>query len=167
MKKIGVIYGSTSGACECIAHQIATKLNIAALDIVDVSKITTAAFDSYDVLLLGSSTWGFGDLQDDWYDGVTKLKAANLKTKEIGFFGCGDADSYPDTFCDAMGLIYQEIANSGCSIVGKFPVEGYNYDASAAEIDGELIGVALDDVNEDSKTDKRINDWLELVKSQI
>ena len=167
MKKIGVIYGSTSGTCEGIAHQIAKVLDVAALDVIDVAKITTAQLNSYDVLLLGSSTWGFGDLQDDWYNGVNKLKAATLKEKQVGFFGCGDSDSYPDSFCDAMGLIYQEIAGSGCNIVGKLPTDGYNYDASLAEVDGEFIGLVLDDVNDSDLTEGRIVVWAELIKSQI
>ena len=167
MKKIGVIYGSTTGTCENIAHKVAKQLNIEPSNIIDVADVTIEQLNSYDVLLLGSSTWGLGELQDDWYDGINKLKAVNLNGKHIGFFGCGDSYSYADTFCDAIGLIYNEIADSGCNIVGKFPIRGYSYDNSVAEIDGELIGVAIDDVNEDNMTDERIVAWLELVKSKI
>ncbi len=167
MRKIGVIYGSTTGTCESIANKIAKQLDISILDIINVTDITTERLNNYDVLLLGSSTWGDGELQDDWYDGINKLKAANLNGKYIGFFGCGDSYSYPDTFCDAIGLIYKEIADSGCNIIGKISTEGYDYSNSLAEIENELIGVALDDVNEDDMTDERIISWLELVKSQI
>ena len=164
MKKIGVIYGSTTGTCESIAHKIAGLLGVVA---DDISKVTTQQLSSFDILLLGSSTWGYGELQDDWCDGINKLKDTDLNGKQIGFFGCGDANSYPDTFCDAIGLMYREVASSGCTIVGRFPTDGYSYDTSLAEVDGMFIGVALDDINQDNMTDKRISTWVELVESQI
>ena len=37
--------------------------------------------------------------QDDWYDGVKTLKSAGLAGKTVALFGCGDSESYPDTFC--------------------------------------------------------------------
>ena len=58
-------------------------------------------------------------------------------------------------------------ADFGCNVIGIFPTKGYCYDNSVAEIDGELIGVALDDINEDNITDVRIAAWVELVKSKI
>lgn len=42
--------------------------------IFEVSKLTEALVNEYDVLVLGSSTWGAGELQDDWYDGVNVFK---------------------------------------------------------------------------------------------
>ena len=54
------------------------------------------------MLILGSSTWGCGDLQDDWYDGVEILKKADLTGKKVALFACGDGESYGDTFCEAM-----------------------------------------------------------------
>jgi flavodoxin I len=33
------------------------------------------------------------------------LKNANLSGKTIALFGCGDSESYSDTFCDGMGII--------------------------------------------------------------
>ena len=60
--------------------------------------------NEYDVLVLSSSTWGAGELQDDWYDGVNVLKKCDLSHKYVALFGCGDSDSYSDTFCDAIRL---------------------------------------------------------------
>ena len=67
MKKMGIIYGSSTGTCESIAQTIAEKLGVASVDVIDASKITTEKVESYDILLLGTSTWGDGELQDDWY----------------------------------------------------------------------------------------------------
>ena len=40
MKKIGVIYGSTTGTCENIAHKVAKQLNIEPSNIIDVAYVT-------------------------------------------------------------------------------------------------------------------------------
>ena len=115
MNKIGVFYGSTTGTTEDLARRIAEKLDVPSAHIYDVSKLTEALVGEYDVLVLGSSTWGAGELQDDWYDGVKVLKESDLKEKTIALFGCGDAESYCDTFCDGMGIIYEDIKDSGCT----------------------------------------------------
>uniref|UniRef100_UPI002675781E flavodoxin domain-containing protein n=1 Tax=Bacteroides TaxID=816 RepID=UPI002675781E len=74
MNKIGVFYGSTTGTTEDLARRIAEKLDVPSAHVFDVSKLTEALVNEYDVLVLGSSTWGAGELQDDWYDGVKVLK---------------------------------------------------------------------------------------------
>lgn len=55
---MGIIYGSSTGTCESIAQTIAEKLGVASVDVIDASKITTEKVGGYDILLLGTSTWG-------------------------------------------------------------------------------------------------------------
>ena len=105
MKKTGIFYGSTTGTTESVAGRIADVLGISSADVHDVSKLTAELVSGYEVLLLGTSTWGDGELQDDWYDGVKVLKGMDLSDKLVGLFGCGDSESYPDTFCDGMGIL--------------------------------------------------------------
>ena len=149
MNKIGVFYGSTTGTTEDLARRIAEKLDVPSADVFDVSKLTEALVNEYDVLVLGSSTWGAGELQDDWYDGVKVLKKCDLSHKSVALFGCGDSDSYSDKFC------------------GATDTAGYTFDSSIAVVDGKFVGLPLDEVNEDSKTDERISAWAEQVKQEI
>lgn len=167
MKKMGIIYGSSTGTCESIAETIAEKLGVASADVMDASKVTTDKVGEYDVLLLGTSTWGDGELQDDWYDAVKVVKAADLNGKTIALFGCGDSESYCDTFCDGMGIIYDQLKKSGCTFVGKVPVDGYSFSSSVAAFDGMFVGLALDNVNEDDKTEERIDKWIEDIKNNL
>lgn len=160
MKKIAIIYGSSTGTTESIAKMIASKLNIASSDIYDVSKITPETPSNYDILILGSSTWGDGEFQDDWYDGIEKLKKADLNNKLVALFGCGDSYTYSGTFCDAMGLIYEELQGKGCQFIGGLSTEGYAHDASKAEVDGCFVGLALDESNQPDQTPSRIDSWL-------
>jgi len=159
MKKTIIIYGSTTGTCEHIANTIGTKLGAEVINVADLTDQDIAAHDN---LLLGTSTWGAGELQDDWYDGIALLKAADLTGKTVALFGCGDAESYSDTFCGAMGELYSAI-NGRCTLVGAVPTDGYTFDDSEAVVDGQFVGLALDDINEDDKTEERIDAWLQTI----
>ncbi len=97
MKKTGVFYGSSTGTCEELANQIAENLGVSSTDVHSVDKMTADKIKEYEVLVLGTSTWGDGELQDDWYDGVKVLKSADLSMKFVALFGCGDSESYCDT----------------------------------------------------------------------
>lgn len=159
MKKTGIFYGSTTGTTESVARLIADKLGIAPADVHEVTQLDTALAESYEALILGTSTWGDGELQDDWYDGLKVLQGAHLSGKIVALFGCGDSESYSDTFCDAMGLLYEGLKDSGCTFVGAVDDSDYTYSASVAAADGKFVGLALDDVNESDRTDDRVSAW--------
>ncbi len=167
MKKTGIFYGSTTGTTESVAHMIAEKLGVASGDVTDAGKITAEKVASYDVLILGTSTWGDGELQDDWYDGIKVLKAADLSGKTVALFGCGDSESYSDTFCDGMGILYEDLKDSGCTFVGAVPESDYTYGASVAVVDGKFVGLAIDEMNESDKTEARVDAWTDMLKADL
>lgn len=167
MKKTCIVYGSSTGTCESIAQTIAARLGLDDENVFNAGDISTDKINEYDVLLLGTSTWGCGELQDDWFDAINSVKAADLSGKTVALFGCGDSESYGDTFCGAMGVIYDELKDSGCTFVGQVPADDYTFEASDAVVDGKFVGLALDDVNESDKTESRIENWIESIKSAL
>lgn len=164
MKSTIVIYGSSTGTCQSIAENIAGKLGVEALD---VQQLTADVINNNDNLILGTSTWGAGEMQDDWYDGIKTLKATGLSGKTVALFGCGDCESYCDTFCGGMKELYDAAVEAGATVVGSVPTEGYNFDDSEAAVDGNFVGLALDEVNEDDKTESRVSDWVEALKPSL
>lgn len=167
MKKTGVFYGSTTGTTESVARTIAEKLGIPSSDVYDVSKMTADVAGSYEALILGTSTWGDGELQDDWYDGIKVLKGMDLSGKTVVLFGCGDSESYSDTFCDGMGILFEDLKNSGCRFIGAVPDADYTYNSSIAVTDSNFVGLAIDDINESDKTDERVTAWTEKLKTEL
>jgi len=159
-----VVFGSSTGTCEAIAEKIASKLGVEAINVQDLDQ---GVINSNQNLILGTSTWGAGELQDDWYDGVEVLKSADLSGKTIAFFGCGDCESYSDTFVGALAELYNAVKDSGANFIGAVSTDGYTFDDSEAVIDGKFIGLPLDDVNEDDKTDERIDAWLEAITPSL
>lgn len=160
MNSTCIVYGSSTGTCQDLASRIATKLGVDSSNVFDAGSISAEQLNGFQNLILGTSTWGAGEMQDDWYEGVKALKAADLTGKTVAFFGCGDSEGYSDTFCGGMAELYQAVKDKGANIVGAVATDGYTYDDSEAVVDGKFVGLALDDVNEDDKTDARIDAWV-------
>lgn len=164
MKTVGIFYGSSTGNTEDAAKLIASKLGVS--DIIDVAKASGDQLASYQTLLLGSSTWGIGDLQDDWDGFIEQLKKQDLSGKTVAVFGCGDSSSYSDSFCDAIGHIAQAAQEAGATLVGCVDASGYEYDDSQSVKDGKFQGLPLDFDNESDKTEQRVSDWVEQLKTE-
>ena len=159
-----VVFGSSTGTCEAIAQKIAQKLGCEA---IDVQNLTADVVSNNQNLILGTSTWGAGELQDDWYDGLKVLQGADLSGKTIALFGCGDCESYGDTFVGGIGELFNALKSSGARFVGAVDVDGYTFGDSEAVVDGKFVGLPLDDVNEDDKTDTRIDAWIAAISPNL
>ncbi len=167
MKKILIIYGSTTDNTKEVAEKIAEQLSEFAPQLKDVAKCNVEDFTTADCLVLGTSTWGAGDLQDDWYDILPKLKAVDLSEKTVALFGLGDGYSYSDTFVDGMGELYEFFAGKGCKIVGFVATAEYSFDDSRAVVGDKFVGLPIDADNESDRTDKRITTWVEDIKQSF
>ena len=165
MKKTVIIFGTSTGTCEDLAGRIGAKLGVD--NIINVTDLNDSVIADDHNLILGTSTWGAGELQDDWYDGIKVIQGANLSGKTVALFGCGDSESYPDTFVGGMAELYNAAKNAGANIIGAVSTDGYTFDESEAVVDGKFVGLALDEVNEDDKTDERINAWVEEIKQNL
>lgn len=164
MKPTIIVYGSTSGNCESIARRIAASLGVDDSSVISASELTADLIKASDNLILGSSTWGSGDLQDEWFDAVELVKAADLSSKTVAVFGCGDSSGFSTTFCNAMSVLYEAAKGAGATLVGAVPTDGYSFDESDSVVDGKFVGLALDEDNESDKTDERIASWVDAVK---
>jgi flavodoxin I len=167
MAKIGLFYGSTTGNTLKVAELIREAFSPDQVDLVDVHQASAADLREYDALILGTSTWHWGGLQDEWAIFEDRLTKDVLHGKKVAFFGLGDQKRYPDHFVDGIGLLHDKIEPMGVQVIGTWPKEGYDYQASAAEVDGRLLGLALDEDNESDKTPARIRVWVRQLKREL
>ncbi|CUU81297.1 flavodoxin FldA [Campylobacter hyointestinalis] len=159
----GIIFGSSMGNTEEAANLIASNLGID--NVLNIADTDAKTINSFDKLIIGSSTWGSGDLQDDWE--VFDFDSLDVSGKTVALFGLGDSSSYSDTYCDAMGIIYDKLVQKGANIIGQVSADGYSFDESRSLKDGKFVGLALDADNESDQTEERIKKWTESIKSQI
>ncbi|ABC21184.1 flavodoxin FldA [Rhodospirillum rubrum] len=156
-----VIYGSDGGTTQGVAKRIASPLQA---KVVDIKVATTDDLEGCDLLILGAPTYGLGDLQCDWESRIGVLDSAKLTGKRVALFGTGDQIGYPDSFVDAMGILYDRVVALGATVVGFTATQGYDYSYSLAERDGQFVGLALDEDNQSSLTGKRIAAWVDHLK---
>lgn len=164
MSKIGLFYGSDTGTTEEYAEKIkdAFSKEVELHNIADSSK---EDIEAYDNLILASSTWGDGDLQADWEDFEANLSDIDFSNKTVALVGIGDQGTYGDTFCNALGHLYEY--TKAANIIGKTSTDGYDYEESTAEVNGEFVGLVLDDVNQDELTEERIQTWVNQIEDSF
>ncbi|NLX66499.1 MAG: flavodoxin [Bacteroidales bacterium] len=164
MKSIAIIYGSSTEHTKNAAEKIAELLADFSPTLVNIHEGDETPFLTHDVLILGVSTWGVQDLQDDWNDFYPKFEKLDLSGKTIAIFGLGDASIYPGSFVDAIGILYEIVTQKGATVIGEVSPKGYDFEYSRAFIEGKFVGLPLDDDSEPELTEERIINWLETLK---
>ncbi len=160
MKK-GIFYATSTGNTREVAFKIAKALGIPDADVHDVAVTAPDAVGRYDLIIMGSPTYGSGELQPQFSDFLDGVSVLNLKGRKVAVFGLGD-ESMTDTFCNAVGEIYKRMKATGAEMEGAFPTYPYEFDHSeAVPVQGaEAEGLLIDLVNHPEVTDSRIADWV-------
>ena len=150
--KIGLFYGSTTCYTEMAAEKIRALIGPELVDIHNIKDVPLVRMQEYDILILGISTWDFGELQEDWESRWEDIADVNLEGRIIALFGMGD-----------------QLVPKGVKLVGYWPNEGYEFDASKALIDDgrHFVGLALDDANQYDQTESRIEQWVDQILGEI
>ena len=161
---VGIIFGSSMGNTEDAAKAISACLGVEN-EVLNVADIAPSDLNKFSSLIIGSSTWNDGELQDDWagFD----FDALDVGGKVVAIFGMGDSSSYSDAYCNAMGELYEKFVAKGAVIIGAVATDGYEFDGSNAVKDGKFVGLALDNDNQSDLTQSRIEAWVEQIKSEL
>lgn len=160
-----IIYGSSTGNCEDAAERVAKALDCT--NVKGVSTATKSDLEENNLLILGASTWGIGEMQDDFVPFLEILKATDLSGKKVAIFGTGDSSSFADSFVDAIGEIYEAVAEAGAEVLGFTETNEYTFDNSKAIINQQFAGLPLDYDNDSDKVDEQIKVWTAKVKEQL
>ena len=164
-----IIYGSNTGVGQVVADDLKELLGDRVNDVLNIAEIEIDKLLEYDNLILGISTWDIGELQYDWGDKASPIPEKDWANKTFAFFGMGDAAGYPDTFVDAIGMIWAPISQKGAKLVGKVPVDAYEFEASRALCDDgtNFVGLPLDNDNDSDLTEDRLAAWAEQLKKEM
>ncbi len=166
METIGIFYGSTYGMTKKAAEKIKKAFGRSKVDIYDLKNSSVEDIKKYTNLIFGTSAWGIGEMQDDWELTIDNLSQIDFSERKVALFGLGDQAEYPESFVDGLGTLYCRLPDKSC-VVGQWPVDGYDYYFSLADKDGSFIGLVLDDHNQEDMSDKRIADWIKILKKEF
>ncbi|MCG9678231.1 MULTISPECIES: flavodoxin FldB [Vibrio] len=164
--KIGLFYGSTTCYTEMAAEKMRAIIGEELVDIRNVKDTPLTEMVNYDFLILGISTWDFGEIQEDWNEIWDQIGGVPLSGKTVALFGLGDQEGYGEWYLDAMGMLHDELKKTGANLIGYWPNdESYEFEASKAltEDGNQFVGLALDEDSQYELSDERIATWIEQV----
>ncbi|MCR5084838.1 MAG: flavodoxin [Succinivibrionaceae bacterium] len=165
--EIALFYGTFKGTTRRVARQIAHELGESHVDLYDI-KDGGEAMSRYGRLIIGTSTWSIGALQEDWDRFLPRLQSLDLNGKVVALFGTGDQVGYPDTFLDGMGMLFETFQYRGARFVGFWPTQGYNFTSPLPILDHDhFVGLAIDEDNQAELTAGRIKRWCEMIRPAL
>ena len=166
MKKIGLFYGTSTGRTKKVAELIKNEFGAKTVELHNIKDVKAEDILKYDNLILGTSAWGVGDMQDDWELLIDDLIELDLSKKIIAIFGLGDQNEYPGSFADGLGTLYCRMPHKE-NIVGFTETKGYKYYFSSAEKDGKFVGLAIDEQTQPDLTEGRVKKWVIQLKKEF
>ena len=167
MEKLGLIYGSDTGATESVIEVLVEIIN-KEVEVIEVCNVDEDDFLKFDFLILGIPTWYDGDLQSDWEDYYDTFKTIDFTNKIVAIFGLGDQIGYGEYFVDGIGILAQVVIKNGGKIIGNCSTDGYDFIQSKAEkSEGIFYGLPIDEDNQHHETENRIEKWWQQLKEEF
>jgi len=176
MARIGLFFGTNTGKTRKVAKMIKKRFDDDTMaDALNVNRASAEELAEYQYLIIGTPTLGDGELpglsadceNESWEEFLPKLQDVDLSGKTVALFGLGDQVGYAAEFLNAMGILYDFVVERGAKVVGAWPTEGYEFEASEAVRDGKFVGLALDLDNQSGQTEERLNVWLKLIAPEF
>ena len=174
MNKIGIFFGTETGTTRLIAKKIHKLLGDELADKpVNVNRITPADMLQYDVLILGTPSYGIGQipgksagcLEPNWEEFLVQMENPNFSGKRIALFGLGAQERYADRFASSLMALYKVFQGYGAEIVADdWANAGYAFNHSDSLQDGKFVGLVIDQRTQGMYTDERLAKWVAQVK---
>lgn len=175
MQKIGMFFGTETGTTRLVAKKIYKLMGDIADKPINVNRITPEDFLQYDALILGTPSYGVGDipglsagcLERNWEEFLAQLGTPDLSGKRIAMFGLGAQERYSERFASSLIALYKVFEGLGAEMIGDWPIEGYTFEHSASVVDGRFVGLVIDQRTQGMYTDERLKSWVEQIKPQL
>lgn len=172
MDKIAILFGPSGGNTEKAARMVANAFGEGQAVLIPVKDAQESDLMPYSGIIfggptVGTHTWSDPNQKNDWDLFMTRLYKMDLSGKRCAVFGLGDQVSYSFKFVDDIATIADQVIQAGGTLVGLVNPEGYTFDESKAFRNGKFLGLPLDEDNEPEQTQTRINQWVELLKTEL
>jgi flavodoxin I len=161
MSKIGIFFGTDTGSTRLVAKKI--------------YRTHPNELLAYDALILGIPSYGIGDLpglavgcqEANWAEFVPYLDGADLTGKRVALFGLGHQERYAKRFASSLIQLYRIFYGYGAEMIGRWNTEGYQFEHSDSIINGQFVGLVLDQRGQPHLTEERIKIWLAQITPQL
>ncbi len=120
-KKILVTYGSLTGNTEVVAGYLQEQLQAAGHDcaLENGFEVAGDSFVEYDLVIIGASTWGDGELNPISEEFLANLDATGIRLEGINYAVFGLGESHYEFFCTGADTIDKKLLELGGQRIGK------------------------------------------------
>lgn len=172
MNKTAIFFGPLDGAVHRVAKKIRDEIGPEKVEMVPVKNATVADLEKFDKIIfgistVGSETWHSTYSNADWEKFLPQISKTRYEGKTLAIFGLGDHITYAQTFVDHIGLLANELKKNGAKLVGKVPIDEYEFDESKAIENGKFMGLPVDEDFEPEKTDERVKKWVKQIQPEF
>ncbi|MCC3358485.1 flavodoxin [Bacillus sp. REN16] len=117
MNKAILVYASMSGNTELMATYIAegVKEKGVQLDVKECFEIGPEELVSYDGIIIGSYTWGEGELPDELLDFYDEMEHLDFRYKKSAVFGSGS--TLYSNYGGAVDLLAEKLKARGAEVI--------------------------------------------------
>ncbi len=166
---IAIIYGSTTGNTSDIAVKVQQHLGAEEIELFDVKDVGLEIIDAFDRIIFAIPTWDYGEVQEDWEEIWDELDNYDFTGKVTAYIGLGDQLGYAKWSVHAMGMLHDKVVARGATVIGHWPVDGYEFDGSLALTADKkhFVGLALDEDTQRELTDARVTSWCEMISAEF
>jgi len=123
VRSILVTYATTTGntltVAEAILKHLASKQAGLQTELVDMDDLTPSALLNYDLVFIGSSTWGEGEFNEVAEEFFEKLKNSKLDLSKTKFAVYGLGDKIYDNFCLVVELMTNQLKDKKAEVLGE------------------------------------------------
>lgn len=171
MNRIGLFFGTETGSTRLVAKKMQKMLGDELCDKpLNVNRIAPEEMLKYDALILGTPSYGVGEIpgngvsgcfEPNWAEFFAKMPGnPDFSGKRVAFFALGAQERYADRFCSSLLPLVEKFKAWGAEVIGDWPTAGYSFDQSAAVVDGRFLGLIIDQRTQGMFTEGRIDSWL-------
>ena len=172
MSKTAIFFGPLKGAVNRVANKLKETIGEDKVVLIPVNTASVADIEKYDKIIFGMSTvgkdtWDSTYSNNDWAKFLPEIGKTRYEGKTIAIFGLGDHVTYAATFVDHIAVLARELTKNGAVLTGQVSTDGYEFDESEAVVDGQFLGLPIDEDFEPELTDERVEKWVKQISSEF
>lgn len=172
MQKTGLLYTPIEGKALQVSHKLRSLLAEEDIDMLPARMADNDVIADYTNIIIGISTYSDSKAEIDllnnpWDNFKQQLTHMHIAGKRFALFCIGDQEGYSNSFVNELKEIAEIIHNGGGEIVAGFPNENYHFQESISLINGNFIGLPLDEKNQPELTETRLLRWKDMLVKEF
>ena len=167
MPATAIVYTSTTGNTQYAADLLHKEIGPLQADLIELPAVDITTLEMYRNLVCCVSTWGKGEMQDDWEAIAPRFSRLGLRDRKAAILGMGDQKNYPDAFADGVGHLARLLRSMGVVLIGKTSTDGYIFTRSRALEGNNFLALIIDEDNQHEQTMPRIRDWARQLRREF